>query len=75
MTSKQSNAYALPDHASPECHVDRCRFTTHPTGDRGKLLISLGECRESLEMNNTRKCFRLRDRIDIARANQKPLLT
>ena len=43
----------LPDHASPECHVDRYRFTSQPTTDRGEeLSTSLGECTESLKTNN-----------------------
>ena len=28
----------LPDHASPECHVGRYRFTSHPNCDRGEFL-------------------------------------
>ena len=27
----------LPDHASPECHVGRYRFTSHPNCDRGEF--------------------------------------
>ena len=27
----------LPDHASPECHVGRYRFTSHPNYDRAEL--------------------------------------
>ena len=27
----------LPDHASPECHVGRYRFTSHSNCDRGEF--------------------------------------
>ena len=30
----------LPDHARAECHVDRYRFKSHPTCDRGEFSIS-----------------------------------
>ena len=43
----------LPDHASPEFHVGRYRFTSHPTCDRGEFSTSLRECTESLETNKT----------------------
>ena len=52
---RRSRMSMLPDHAnSPECHVGRYRFTSHPNCDRGEFLTCrLRECTESLESNST----------------------
>ena len=40
MTLRRSRMPMLPDHARPECHVGRYRFTSHPTCDRGEFSTS-----------------------------------
>ena len=46
----------LPDHASPECHVGRYRFTSHPNCDRGEFSnLSLRMHRKSRVEQNMRK--------------------
>ena len=49
--TKKSNAYyMLPDHASPECHVGRYRFTSLiPIAREENFSTSLRECTESLD--------------------------
>ena len=49
----------LPGHASPECNVGRCRFSTHiplATKENVHPLVLENAQEESLEMNSA-KCY------------------